>query len=63
MNIIKPGKPQMQKHGEFYFKCKKCGCEWDADRGDEGFGISPPCMEFFTYMPCPCCGDMTYDRE
>lgn len=42
-------------HGEFHFRCHRCGCEWWASRGDKGLGISPPFMEFFVYMKCPNC--------
>ena len=42
-------------HGEFHFRCHHCRCEWLANRGDKGLGISPPFMEFFVYMKCPNC--------
>lgn len=55
MNITKRGDPA-KSHGEFRFVCKNCGCEWNANRGDKGLHISPPCCEFYTYMKCPNCG-------
>lgn len=55
MVITKHGTPQ-KISGGYNFVCKKCGCEWNARRGDKGFYISPPCMEFFVYMNCPECG-------
>lgn len=58
MNIINPGKTT--RKGEFYFKCRNCGCEWYADRGE--VKISPPCVEFYTYMKCPNCRAVCYDR-
>lgn len=61
MNIIKQGNPEFIT-GDFYFKCKKCGCVWAANRGDRGLKISPPCMEFFTYMKCPNCNEMAYSK-
>lgn len=61
MNIVKPGIPQ--RNGSFHFCCKKCGCEWYADRGDKGLNFSPPCMEFFAIMSCPNCRRETVDRE
>lgn len=61
MNIIKHGDIN-KRTGEFRFKCKKCGCEWFADRGDNGLKISPPCVEFYAYMNCPDCGKCTTDR-
>ena len=54
MNIVKLGNYQNTK-GEFHFICEKCECEWYADRGDKGLGISPPCFEFYAYMKCPTC--------
>ena len=57
MIIKNSGKSQK---GEFYFKCRNCGCEWYADRGE--VKISPPCVEFYTYMKCPTCGTVCYDR-
>ena len=62
MVITKAGKSSEAK-GEFKFVCKKCECEWCADRSDKELHISPPCVPFFTYMKCPNCGQMTYDRE
>ena len=62
MNIRKTGDISKQRRGEFSFKCKNCGCEWDANRSDKGLNISSPCVEFYTYMKCPNCGRMTYDR-
>lgn len=62
MTIIKAGKASKQERGEFFFRCEKCGCEWYADRGDKGLKISPPCVEFYTYMSCPNCGHQTFDR-
>ena len=61
MVIIKQGDPSKAK-GEFYFECRECGCVWRADRGDSGLEISPPFVEMYAYMDCPCCGKMTYDR-
>lgn len=54
MVIIKSGEPN-KAHGEFYFRCNYCKCEWAASRGDKGLGISPPFVEFFVYMKCPNC--------
>lgn len=62
MTITKPGDPAKMHRGEFSFRCKKCGCEWNADRGDKGLKISPPCCEFFAYMDCPNCGSYAEDR-
>lgn len=62
MTIIKAGDSSKAKKGEFFFHCKNCGCEWYANRGDEGLKISPPCFEFFTYMKCPNCKKVVYDR-
>lgn len=61
MTITKPGDPT-KSHGEFSFRCKKCGCEWNADRDDRGLKISPPCVEFYAYMDCPNCESFTKDR-
>ena len=61
MNIIKLGNADCDR-GEFYFICGNCGCEWTANRGDDGLKISPPCVEFYTYMKCPCCKETAYDR-
>ena len=61
MNITKLGNTQ-KRRGEFFFRCKKCGCEWYADRGDEGLRFSPPCCEFYVYMKCPNCKSYTEDR-
>ena len=61
MNIIKQGNTNHAR-GEFYFICDNCGCEWSANRGDNGLKISPPCVEFYTYMDCPCCKETAYDR-
>lgn len=63
MNIIKSGDVTKSKNGEFHFTCKHCGCEWYADREDSELHISPPCVEFFTYMKCPNCNRTTYDRD
>lgn len=41
MNIIKHGNADCNR-GEFYFICNNCGCEWSANRGDNGLKISPP---------------------
>ena len=62
MNIVKPGNLQNKKGG-FHFICEKCGCEWYADRGDKGFGISPPCCMFYAYMRCPTCNEEVVDEE
>ena len=62
MNIIKHGDINKRATGEFRFKCKNCGCEWVADRGDNGLGFSPPCVEFYAYMKCPECKAFTKDR-
>lgn len=62
MIITKYGKPQ-KAHGEFRFRCEKCGCEWAADRGDKGLNISPPCFEFFAYMKCPNCETEARDKD
>ena len=61
MNIIKVGKASNSK-GEFYFVCNKCKSEWRADRGDEGFSISPPGFPFYVMMKCPVCGASTIDE-
>ena len=61
MVIINTGDVSKAK-GEFNFKCKECGCEWYANRGDKGLRISPPYCEFFAYMKCPNCGETSYDR-
>lgn len=55
MVITKHGTPQ-KISGGYNFVCKKCGCEWNANRGDKGLKFSPPCCEFYTYMKCPNCG-------
>ena len=62
MNIVKLGISLTERKGEFHFNCKECGCEWFADRGDNGLKISPPCCEFFAYMDCPNCKTTSYDR-
>lgn len=62
MHIVRLGIPQTAGRGEFHFLCKKCGCEWYADRGDKGLKISPPCCEFYAYMDCPNCNSYTADR-
>lgn len=62
MQITKAGNSEFTRKEEFFFRCKKCGCEWYAGRGDKELHISPPCFEFFTYMECPNCGEMAYDR-
>lgn len=59
MHIIKLGDLTKSKKGEFHFTCKNCGCEWYADRGDNGLKISAPCFEFFVYMRCPNCNTET----
>lgn len=61
MIITKHGNMSRAK-GEFRFCCEECGCEWCADRGDNGLHISPPFVEFYAYMNCPCCGELTIDR-
>lgn len=61
VNITKIGRPS--KRGEFLFECTNCGCEWDASRGDDGLSISPPCIEFYAYMKCPCCGKTIVDKD
>lgn len=61
MNIIKPGKAG--NTGEFYFICNNCGCEWSANRGDDGLKFSPPCVEFYTYMNCPCCKKTAFNKS
>lgn len=58
MHITKLGNPQKGR-GEFLFRCKKCGCEWYADRSDKELKISPPCCEFYVYMNCPSCKSYT----
>lgn len=63
MQILNPGDPWLRKPAEFRFKCKECGCEWEADRTDKGLYISPPGFPFFTRMRCPNCGKLTYDRK
>ena len=63
MQITKVGNLEFTKKGEFFFHCKKCGCEWYADRGDKELHISPPICRFYTYMECPNCGEMTDDRD
>ena len=62
MFITKPGR-KIETVGEFRFACKRCGCEWNADRGDNGLHISPPCCEFYAYMNCPNCGKETDSRN
>lgn len=62
MIILKPGQREMHKRGQFQFKCKRCGCEWEADRGDKELKFSPPCEQFYAYMDCPNCGNFTTDR-
>lgn len=62
MTITKQGDPAKMHRGEFSFRCKNCGCEWNADRGKDGAHISPPFVEFFAYMDCPNCGSWTKDR-
>jgi hypothetical protein len=54
MQIIKHGNPQKTKD-EFHFFCKNCGCEWYADRKDDGLRISPPGFAFLVCMECPNC--------
>lgn len=62
MNIVKLGNVQ-NRPGEFHFVCEKCGCEWYADRGDNGLKISPPCCKYYAYMKCPSCGTKTTDED
>lgn len=62
MTITKCGDVSKAK-GEFRFACEYCGCEWTADRGDEGLKISPPCFEFFAYMKCPNCKMNARDKD
>lgn len=40
---------------EFHFICNNCKAEWYAERSEVKF--SPPFMEYYVYMKCPCCGD------
>ena len=63
MNIIEAGDSKYRKRGDFSFECKKCECKWEADRGDEGFHILPPFLEFYAYMNCPNCGKETRDSS
>ena len=63
MKIVNAGDVNYSEKGEFHFKCARCGCEWYANREDPELHISPPCVEFFTYMACPNCGKTTHDRE
>lgn len=53
MVITKQGKSQKSK-GEFSFSCKKCGCEWKAERSEVTF--SPPCLPYAVHCKCPNCG-------
>lgn len=47
---------------EFFFRCKRCGTEWYADRPEVNF--TPPCMPYDVYMGCPCCRTIcTYFKE
>ena len=62
MRVTKHGNPEKAKPGEFRFKCERCECEWDANRGDKGLNFSPPCCEFYAYMKCPECGETAFDR-
>lgn len=62
MQIIKVGDISKAKKGEFHFICKKCGCEWYADRGDKGLIIAPPCCEFSVDMKCPTCNTYVTTR-
>lgn len=65
MIILSVGDLKFRKHysGEFLFKCKRCGCVWEADRGDKGLHISSPFLPFFATMECPYCGKKTDDRD
>lgn len=62
MKIVNAGNKEFSSRGEFHFKCKKCDCEWYADRTDKELHISPPMLSFYTYMNCPNCGRYTEDR-
>lgn len=61
MTIIKHGDIE-KRRGEFHFVCERCGCEWEASRGDTGLSFSPPCVKFYAIMKCPDCGNTAYDR-
>jgi hypothetical protein len=56
MRVVKAGKSQYRRIGEFFFYCSVCECEWKADRGDRDVSITPPCLPFDVYCKCPCCG-------
>lgn len=52
MRIIEPGDPRKALDIRV-FKCLKCGCVFEAERGEYEFGNQ---LDPGPYCQCPCCG-------
>lgn len=54
MTIIEPGDPKKVLDIR-RFKCRACGCLFEAERGEYEYGnqIDPS-----AYCVCPCCGNV-----
>lgn len=59
MIIIKQGDPDAIKEYK-RFECKKCGCIWEAERGEYKSGNQY--NETYYYSTCPTCSVVAYTR-
>lgn len=41
------------------FTCKSCGCVWEANKDEYTYHCDQRDGEF-SYMKCPCCGNVVY---
>ena len=62
INIIKPGDLSLLKETKA-FSCKKCGCEFLADREDYKFQYSQREGISWYEIKCPTCGANVTKRD
>lgn len=60
MKIIKPGDINLLKATK-RFMCKKCGCIFEADKGE--YRSDSQYNEIYYISTCPTCGSPTYSGE
>lgn len=62
MKIIKPGNINLLRETKL-FRCKKCGCVFEADKGEYEYLSSPQYNDVYYLYPCPTCGNTVYTHE
>lgn len=59
MRIIKKGNKDKLKETK-HFLCSRCGCEFEADKGE--YGVGEQYNEIYFYHSCPTCGKTIYSE-